>query len=216
MSSESYRASIQSRDSFNIEAELVRRNEFSRREVGLNHPDNHSFIRLNDDGDIEIFAAPGVGIVISATSRSISLFGDSVRIFSKENGLRWNNYIFNYSAHDYSQPTLIKIDYRSINSPQNHAQYYLEKLNEIRQEDRAKSITIQGERGFGVQTQTQADSIDYSSRISTEGLTAEQVALIENVLKEYPQEYVVNFVQLLKQGYTFSQAQQKMEEKNSA
>lgn len=214
MSSENYRASVQPRDSFNIESELVRRNEFSRREVGLNHPDNHSFIRLNDDGDIEIFAAPGVGIVISATSRSISLFGDSVRMFTKENGLRWNNYIFNYSAYDYSQPTLVKVDYRSINSPQNHASYYLEKLDEITQKEKAKSITIQGDRGYGVQLES--NKLEYSSIISTEGLSADQISLVENVLKEYPQEYIIDFISLLKQGYTFSQAQQKMEEKNSA
>lgn len=54
---------------FSIADELKRRNQFSRREVGLNHPDNDAFIRLNDDGDIEIFAAPGVGMVISATSK---------------------------------------------------------------------------------------------------------------------------------------------------
>lgn len=214
MSSANYRASVQPRDSFNIEAELVRRNEFSRREVGLNHPDNHSFIRLNDDGDIEIFAAPGVGIVISATGRSISLFGDSVRMFTKEDGLRWNNYHFNYSAYDYSQPTLVKIDHRSINSPQNHASYYLEKLEEITQKEKSKTITIQGERGYGVQLES--NKINYSSGISTEGLSVDQISLIENVLKEYPQEYIIEFISFLKQGYSFSQAQQKMEEKNNA
>jgi hypothetical protein len=43
-----------------IQSDFVfkKRNEFSRREVGLNHPDNNSFIKLSDSGDIEIMAAP--------------------------------------------------------------------------------------------------------------------------------------------------------------
>lgn len=214
MDPRSYAASVQRLDKFNVEAELNKRHEFSRREVGLNHPDNHSFLRLNDDGDIEIFAAPGVGIVISATGRSISLFADHIRMFTKEDGLRWNNYNFNYSAYDYSQPTLVKIDYKSINSPQNNASYYLSRLNQITQEDRAKSITIQGERGFG--TQIKDSAIQYSSEISVEGLTSEQITLVESVLKEYPKEYIIKVVDLLKQGYTFTQAQQKAEEIQSA
>jgi hypothetical protein len=210
MGSKNYGASIQRSDKFNIEAELNKRNEFSRREVGLNHPDNHSFLRLNDDGDIEIFAAPGVGIVISASGRSISLFADSIRMFTKDDGLRWNNYNFNYSAYDYSQPTLVKIDYKSINSPQNNASYYLSKLDKITQKDNINTITIQGERGFG--SQIEDKRINYSSEISLDGLTPEQITLVENVLKEYPKEYIIKVVDLLKQGYTFAQAQQKAEE----
>jgi hypothetical protein len=36
--------------------ELSKRSSFSRREVGLSHPDTSSFIKLNDRGEIEIFA----------------------------------------------------------------------------------------------------------------------------------------------------------------
>ena len=43
---------------FPVEKELTKRKKFSEREVGFTHPDNNSFLRLNDQGDIEIFAAP--------------------------------------------------------------------------------------------------------------------------------------------------------------
>lgn len=203
-------AAAQPSDRFYVESELSRRSEFSRREVGLNHPDTPGFIRLNDDGDIEIFAAPGIGIVISAVGNSISLFADNIRMFTKEEGLRWNNYNFNYSAIDYSQPTLVKIDYKSIHSPQNHAEYYLSKLKEISEKDKEKPITIQGEKGFGVQ-QPKVDS-NYSSQISLDGLNQEQITLVENVLKEYPKDYIIKIIDLLKQGYSFSQAQEKVKE----
>jgi hypothetical protein len=210
MSNDQYREAVQISDRFQVESELSRRREFSRREVGLNHPDTPSFIRLNDDGDIEIFAAPGIGIVISAVGNSISLFADNIRMFTKDDGLRWNNHNFNYSAIDYSQPTLVKIDYKSIHSPQNHAQYYLSKLDEISEKDRGKSITIQGEKGFAPQ-QMKINS-NYSSDISLDGLTQDQIDLVENVLKEYSKEHVVKVIELLKQGYSFSQAQEKAKE----
>ena len=60
------------RQSFNEITELKKRKEFSTREVGINHPDNKAFIRINDSGEIEIFAAPGIGIVISPSTRAIS------------------------------------------------------------------------------------------------------------------------------------------------
>jgi hypothetical protein len=49
---------------------LKSRKEFSDREVGLTHPDMSSFIRLNDNGDIEIFAAPGIVMGLSLSSWS--------------------------------------------------------------------------------------------------------------------------------------------------
>ena len=210
MSSQQYESSIQPSDRFHVEAELNRRNEFSQREVGLNHPDTPAFIKLNDDGDIEIFAAPGIGIVISAVGNSISLFADNVRMFTKDDGLRWNNYNFNHSAIDYSQPTLVKIDYKSIHSPQNHAEYYLSKLDEILEKDRLKTLTIQGEKGFASQ-QVKSET-NYSSEISLDGLTLDQVILVENILKEYSKDHIIKVINLLKKGYSFSQAQEKVKE----
>lgn len=41
---------------FDESEELNKRNKFSRREVGLTHPDTSAFVRLNDRGEVEIFA----------------------------------------------------------------------------------------------------------------------------------------------------------------
>ena len=43
-------------DNFNESEELRKRTTFSRREVGLTHPDTSAFVRLNDRGEVEIFA----------------------------------------------------------------------------------------------------------------------------------------------------------------
>jgi len=93
---------------------LNNRNKFSRREVGLNHPDVFSFIKLADNGDIEIMAAPGVGIIISAVTRSVSILADTLKIYTTEDdGIRWNNYSFNYAASDFTEPVLVPLqDYQ--------------------------------------------------------------------------------------------------------
>ncbi len=210
MGSKNYGASIQRSDKFNIEAELNKRNEFSRREVGLNHPDNHSFLRLNDDGDIEIFAAPGVGMVISGASKSISLFADKIKFFCSENGLRWNNFNFNYSAIDYSQPTLVQIDHKSIHSAQNDAHHYLAKLKNLEESEKQKTITIESDYGFA--TKEPQINQNYSSQISTEGLSEDQILLVQNILTEHTPEYIEYMVDLIKEGYTFAQARDKADE----
>ena len=128
-----------------VSSEIKKRKEFSDREVGLSHPDLSSFIRLNDQGDIEIFATPGIGIIISARSKSISFFGDSVRINTKEDGLRWNSYNFNYAASSYIEPTLVKINHNLIHSAQNGVSYYLDSDKKYDQEEKQKPITITGE-----------------------------------------------------------------------
>ena len=206
----SYPGDIEPEKNFPISDELKRRNEFSKREVGLNHPDNSSFLRLNDDGDIEIFAAPGVGIVISGASKSVSIFADKIRFFCSENGLRWNNFNFNYSAIDYSQPTLVEIDHRSIHSAQNDAHHYLAKLKDIEESEKQKSITIEGDYGFV--TKEPQTTQNYTSQISTEGLSEDQILLVQNILTEHTAEYIEYMVNLIKEGYTFAQAKDKADE----
>jgi hypothetical protein len=206
----SYPSDVEPEKNFPISDELKRRNEFSKREVGLNHPDNSSFIRLNDDGDIEIFAAPGVGIVISGANRSISLFADKVRFFCSENGLRWNNFNFNYSAIDYSQPTLVQIDHKSIHNAQNDAYHYLAKLKNIEESEKQKTITIESDYGFASKEPEITQS--YSSLIPTEGLSEDQILLVQNILAEHTPDYIEYMVGLIKEGYTFAQAKSKADE----
>lgn len=206
----SYKDNIPSVKEFSIADELQKRSHFSIREVGLNHPDVNSFIKLNDDGDIEIFATAGIGMVISASGRSISLFADKIKFFSSENGLRWNNFNFNYSATDYSQPTLVKINKEMINSGQNNAQHYLDKLKTI-QEEELNPVTIDSDYGFEPNKSKMDQS--YSSLISTEGLSDLEIMLVQNILKEHSKEYIEYLINLLKEGSTtFAQAKLKADE----
>lgn len=87
---------------------------FAEREVGLVHPDNDSYIRVNDNGDIHIMASPDLGIVISKSKRAIILVGDIVKFATREDsGLVWNTKSFNANAIDFSESTFVEY------SPQN-------------------------------------------------------------------------------------------------
>lgn len=195
--------------SFPIEKEVSKRREFSDREVGITHPDLASFIRLNDQGDIEIFAAPGVGLVISARSKSISLFGDTIRLFSREDGLRWNNYSFNYSASSYIEPTLVKINPKSIHTAINGMQHFLSQIPTITEEQLNENVvTITPNYSFGDKPVV-PPSQDYSSIDNLDGLSMEQVALVEAYSTTFSSEHMAYVVRLLKEGYEFQQAHQK-------
>lgn len=192
------------RRGFPVEKELSKRKKFSEREVGLNHPDNSSFLRLNDQGDIEIFAAPGIGIVISAKSKTISFFGDIIKFNCKEDGLKWNSYNFNYSASNFSEPTLVKINYKDIHSAQNGASYFLDTLSLLEKEENQKTITISAENKF-----TTKETIPKQKLVSYDDvsdLTFEQIGLLEAYSSSYSNNHISLIIKYIRSGMTFDQA----------
>jgi len=194
-------------NAINPDVELKKRKEFSDREVGLTHPDLSSFIRLTDQGDIEIFAAPGVGIIISSRSKSISLFGDSIRFFSKEDGLRWNSYNFNYAASNYIEPTLVKINPKTIHSANNKVSYYLDLFKLYEDKEEQNTITISGEYGFNQSSDIPSQNLVVENNLS--GLTQEQIGLIEAYSTDYPKNHIDLIIKFIKEGLTFNQAHER-------
>lgn len=189
---------------FPVEKELTKRKKFSEREVGFNHPDNNSFLRLNDQGDIEIFAAPGVGIVISGKTKSISLFADHIKLNCKEDGFKWNSYYFNYSASNFSEPTLVKINLKDIHTAQNGASYFLDTLSILEKEEIQKPITITAENKF-----TTRETIPQQKLVSYEDvsdLTFEQIGLLEAYASSYSNDHIVLILKYIRQGMSFDQA----------
>lgn len=57
--------------------------QFGPNEVGLKHPTNGSYIRITDDGSIELFSQYGTGIRIGSNN-SIQFFGNNIQPISKE------------------------------------------------------------------------------------------------------------------------------------
>lgn len=193
--------------SFPVENEMKRRREFSDREVGLTHPDITSFIRLNDQGDIEVFAVPGVGMIISGKSKTISFFADSIRFFSKEDGLRWNNYNFNYSASSFFEPTFVKIDYNQIHSAQNETNYYLNSVAILEEQEKQTPITILPENKFSTKIESPEQTIVSEDDVSD--LTFEQIGLLEAYSSSFSEDHIRLIISYLRKGLTFEQAHQE-------
>ncbi len=71
-------------------------------EIALKHPTLDSIVKLTDDGYIDIFAGPSLGIRLDPKTNSINFFGDNINMLTKQfnimtkgNGLCWNGYYFN-------------------------------------------------------------------------------------------------------------------------
>lgn len=84
---------------------------FNEREVGITHPDNNSFVKINDNGDIEAFAGEGLGIIIRAKNRSITLMADTVRFMVRDMGVSINDTTINEKARKFTEPSLIPYDF---------------------------------------------------------------------------------------------------------
>lgn len=82
-------------DTFTYEEEFQKRRKIQEKEVGLKHPNNNSFIKIKDDGTIELFAGDGGGIRLHSDNR-LQLFGNIQIIGNTFQGLTpLNQAVFN-------------------------------------------------------------------------------------------------------------------------
>lgn len=202
----------QSRRPFDEVGELKKRKEFSTREVGLNHPDTHAFVRINDSGEIEIFAAPGIGLVISPSTRSISFFADSVKFYTREDdGLKWNNMSFNPSSDIYNEPTFIKTNEFQNNPAFYKINHYLNNLDQLDDPETVSPVTIGNEGGSSIVPGQENNFV-------TPAVEPELNEADELLLQEYQKthtEFELSMLKhMLRNGYTFFEAVKKVEEKD--
>lgn len=193
---------------FNESDEVSKRSTFSKREVGLTHPDTSSFIKLTDRGDIEIFAGEELGIIISPSSGSISIFADVLKIYSKEDdGVRWNNMSLNYASDEYSEPALVKTNKKNINSGFNYADYYLNSLDDFDElESDNNIVTIQGEYAF---RDSGPNTGSLASHQNRPNINPENTILLKEYALTNNQDKVDYMKKLLESGYNFDQARKK-------
>ena len=195
---------------FNEASELEKRNTFSRREVGLTHPDTSSFIKLNDKGEIEIFAGEEIGIIISPTTGTISLFADVIKIYTKEDaGFRWNNKSFNYAGDSFNEPSLVPTEIREINPGFNYAGYYLDAVQQFDQTDNSDKniVTINGEFAFRPDTTDSFGTGINTNKPST--ISKNDLALLKDYALTNTQEKLNYMKTLIESGFTFDQAVEK-------
>lgn len=95
---------------------LAEQSRFSPTEVGLSHQHRDAYVRLNDDGDVEICAAPGLAVILHPQNKSITMVADSIKFITAKNGLRWNNLAFNDQAFKFQEPTFVVFDHSEVRS----------------------------------------------------------------------------------------------------
>lgn len=89
---------------------LGQQDQFGGREVGITHPDRSSFIKLSDNGDIEIIAGEGLGIILNLGRRSITFMADQVKFMTHNDaGFRWNQVALNPNATSFNEPAFTNV-----------------------------------------------------------------------------------------------------------
>lgn len=203
-------------------SEINKRKTFSQREVGLNHPDNPGFIRLTDSGDIEIFAAPGVGLVINGTTKTVSIFAENIKLYTKEDGLKWNSMDFNHSATTFAEPAFVMSDDKSYNPAFLNLDYYISNLDRLEQEEEEKTVTINGSYQYQLDTESEIDKINLNNdSIILENLSIQDTQAIQEFFDKssamWPPRTTTESVTLMIKGYldsgfTLTQAFDKVNE----
>ena len=197
---------IQSNKPFDEVLEMKKRKEFSTREVGITHPDNPAFMRVSDSGEIEIFAAPGIGLVINPKTRSISFFADSIKFFCRDDdGLRWNGMSFNPAADVYNEPALIKTNNFLNNPAYFRNNHFLNNIENMDNPEQDQPITIMGRYGLGANVPGTGQTDTSKTAISgTEEL------LILEYAKTHSDSEIISIRELIESGYSFSEAIEKI------
>lgn len=106
---------------------MRQQDNFSQREVGLNHPDSSAFVRLLDNGDVEISAGSGLSILMHVNGKSITFVADHVNFLTRDvDGIRWNRLSFNERATVFQEPALNVMDEQDMNNPYKGTEGYLD------------------------------------------------------------------------------------------
>lgn len=93
-------------DSFSYSEEFSKRRKIQEKEVGLKHPNNNSFIKIKDNGTIEMFSGDGGGIRLHPDNK-VQLFGDIQLIGNNFQGLTPQNQAsFNNDEFGADYPSL--------------------------------------------------------------------------------------------------------------
>lgn len=114
-------------EAFNRPSKYIgQQDTYSDTEVGLTNPTTPAFMKLLDNGDIEIIAQDGVGIILSAESQTITFIGHAIQFLTTDmNGLVWNRTAFNSQATTYSEAALIQLADNDLSKMFNGVENYL-------------------------------------------------------------------------------------------
>jgi hypothetical protein len=99
-------------------------------EIALKHPDTGAIVKLTDDGFIDVFAGPQLGVRVDPNTSSINLFGDSVNVIANQFNVRTKPYGFNWNGRVFN-PALYSGDDQGVMTQAKQKVRYSEGMVEI-------------------------------------------------------------------------------------
>lgn len=88
---------------------LSNEQKFGETEVGLKHPLTGSFVRLCDDGSIQICVGERGETAIVMNERGVTIYADKINLVTGFGGLTWNGKSFNPKATYLGEATLLDL-----------------------------------------------------------------------------------------------------------
>lgn len=82
-------------------------------EVALKHDETGAIVKLTDDGYVDIFAGPQLGIRLDPVNNSVNIFGDSVNVITNNFNVRTKPYGFNWNGRVFN-PSLYSTDNQDV------------------------------------------------------------------------------------------------------
>lgn len=106
---------------------LMNQDKFAPREPGLTHPDTDAYIRLRNNGDLELVISDGLGMVFNKRKRSVTIIADEIKFLTNPgDSIRWNDKRLNSQAFLFTQPALVPTEEQELYSPYNGTEEFFE------------------------------------------------------------------------------------------
>lgn len=106
---------------------LMAQDQFGLREPGITHPDTDGYIRLRDNGDIELIVSDGLGMVFNKRKRTVTIIADEIKFLTNAgDSIQWNDKKLNSQAVLYTQPALVPLEAQEKFSPYTGTEEFFE------------------------------------------------------------------------------------------
>lgn len=80
---------------YNVNQEYNDQFKYQAKEVGLNHPTQEAFVKLKDNGDVQIIADSNTGINLNNEHKTINLYGRGININSEVLDIKTEHLLLN-------------------------------------------------------------------------------------------------------------------------
>lgn len=97
--------------------------QIEQEEIALKHLETGAIVKLTDDGFIDVFAGPSLGLRLDPHTKSINLFGENVNVMANQFNVRTKPYGFNWNGQTFNPNLYAKEESSVMTEAKNKVRY---------------------------------------------------------------------------------------------